>query len=387
MTISHWTRQHAFVSPDVTTDILVVGGGYAGLSTAYWLSEMRTDLKITVLERRQSGEGASGRNAGFLTKGSASFYKSLFQEWGQEKALSIYRFADESVQMAHQKILKSSPEVKSERTTSVTLFGEEEKFNSWKDDRFVASEFGFNWLENDKLPKHLQATFWGAYENGPEYKINPFQMINSLKKALESRKVQIIENASAFKLHEDGVSTELNEIKAKKVILALNGYLPQFHSSFKDLITPSRAQMLAVEIEQEFDCPSLYYDPEERVYWRRGQDNTLLVGGKRLLDERGEVGDFDKVTPAIQAGLEGYLRMMGLKYRVLHRWSGTMGFTEHELPIVSRINGPIEAYAIGGFSGHGMGLGFLSGKEMAELVHGVKTESFFSQFKKVDLTL
>lgn len=387
MTISHWARQHSFKSPDITTDILIVGGGFAGLSTAYWLTEMRTDQKITILERKQSGEGASGRNAGFLTKGSASFYKSLFQDWGAEKALGIYKFAEESVQLAHQKILKASPEVKSERTTSVTLFRNEERFKQWNNAEFPAQEFGFNWLERERLPQDLQGPFFGAYENGPEYKVHPLQMINSLKKSLESRKVQIIENVSAFKLHADGVSTEVNEIKAKRVILALNGYLPQFHSAFQGIITPRRAQMLAVDLDQSFDCPSLYYDPEERVYWRRVQDNILLIGGKRLLDETGELGDFEKISPKIQEGLESYLKMMGLKYRVLHRWSGIMGFTEHELPYVTKVNAPIEAFTLGGFSGHGMGLGFLSGKEMAELVNGVKQESFFSQFKKVDLTL
>ena len=388
MTTSHWARPHSFKTPDITTDILIIGAGFAGLSTAYWLSELQPGQKITVIDRLSFGAGASGRNAGFLTKGSASFYKSLSQEWGSEGALKIFKFAEDSIQMAHQKILMASPELKYEKTASVTLFRDETRFNKWQSADFNSDHFGFNWISQDKLPGVLQEKFWGAYEHGPEYKVNPLQMLGSLKKNLESRKIQIVENVAAFKLWEEGVSTEVHEIRTKKVIIALNGYFPQFHTAFKDLITPRRAQMLAVELEGSFDCPGLYYDPDERVYWRRSFDNILLIGGKRLLDEEGEIGDFEKITPTIQNGLEDYLKsMLRVKYKVLHRWSGTMGFTEHELPFISRVDGPLEAYALGGFSGHGMGLGFHSGKEMAEIVLGKKSGSFFDQFKKVAITL
>src|SRR5687768_5846441 len=122
MTTSHWQRQHSFKISDISIDVLIVGGGYVGLSTAFWLTEMRPDLKVTVLDRSACGAGASGRNAGFLTMGSASFYKSLCMKWGAEKALKIHQFARESLELVHQNILHSSPEIKYEKTASMTLF-------------------------------------------------------------------------------------------------------------------------------------------------------------------------------------------------------------------------------------------------------------------------
>lgn len=388
MTTSHWQRSHTFITPDISTDVLIMGGGYVGLSTAYWITEFRPDLKVTIIERQQCGAGASGRNAGFLTMGSASFYKSLTLKWGKERAQSIFKFAQESLELVHNNILKSSPEIKFERTTSYTLFQTPQQFEAWESDKFSPRDFSFEWHGVDKLPMALQSRFYGAYEVGPEYKINPMQLLGTLKKLLESRKVQIIENVSGYELTEDGVSTEVNKIKAKQVVLALNGYFPQFHDQFKNIIVPRRAQMLAVELEEDFNCPGLHYDPPERVYWRKTQDRTLVIGGKRLLDEEREVGDFEKISPKIQLGLEHYLtEQLGLKYKVINRWSGTMGFTDHELPLISKVTAPIETYIIGGFSGHGMGLGFRSAKDVAELVVGQKSESFFSPFKKVDFVL
>lgn len=388
MTTSHWLRQHSFKTPDVTTDVLIVGGGYAGLSTAYWLTELRPDLKITILDRAFCGSGASGRNAGFLTMGSASFYKSLTLKWGEDKASQIFSFAAESLELAYQHILKTSPEIKFEKSSSMTLFRTIDEFTKWTSPEFNPGKFNFELKEEAALPKALSGKFHCAFEASPEYKINPIQLLSSLKKLLESRKVQIIENSSAFEITREGVATELNDIKAKQVILALNGYFPQFHPQFRDVIIPRRAQMLAVELEEEFDCPSLYYDPPERVYWRKTQEKVLVVGGKRLLDEPGETGDYEKISPVIQNALEHYLReQLKIRYKVINRWSGIMAFTDHELPLIDRIEAPVECYMIGGFSGHGMGLGFRSGLEMAEVVTGKKRFSFFTQFKKAEFIL
>lgn len=374
--------------PDNTADLVIVGAGYVGLSVAYWISEFRPDLKIIILDRSHVGAGASGRNAGFLTKGSATFYKSLNTEWGAEKAREIYQFASESLGLIHQHVLKSSPEIKFEKTSSLTLFQNEEGKKKWESADFNPADYEFEWKDSEGLSSSLQDKFIGAFENGPEYKVDPIQLLTSLRKKLEARKVQIIENLSAFELSENGVATEMNFIKCKQVVLALNGYFPQFLPAFKDLISPRRAQMLAVELENDIDSMSLHYDSPERVYWRRSFDKTLLIGGKRLLDEAGEVGDFEKLSPKIQAGLESYLRdTLKVKYKILHRWSGTMGFTDHELPLITKAQAPLETFVIGGFSGHGMGLGFRSAQEMAMLVTGQISQSFFDKFKSVKIKL
>jgi gamma-glutamylputrescine oxidase len=389
MTTSHWFRPSVYNCAELSTDVLIVGGGYAGLSTAYWLTELRPDLRITILDRNQIGAGASGRNAGFLTKGSAAFYQMLTRQWGREKALEIFRFAEESLRLISECILRSLPEIKYEENSSLTLFQDESLLQQWKQEDFDLCPFKFSWVSNQFLPEKLAKNFLGAYENGIEYKINPMELVVSLKKKLESRDVQILEGAAAFEITSIGARTETCEIKAKQVVLALNGYFSQFHSAFKPLVIPCRAQMLAVKISEHLKYPSLYYDPMDRVYWRKTQDNLLLIGGKRLLAKKDEIGDFEKISPIVQEGLESYLReKLELEFKVINRWSGIMGFTEHELPFVTdNIESPIQTFAIGGFSGHGMGLGFLAAKEMAEIVCGKKKDSFFSQFKRVKLSL
>lgn len=380
MTISHWQRSHTFTVPDSQTDVLIVGAGYVGLSTAWWITENSPGVKVTVIDRSRPGAGASGRNAGFLTKGSAFFYQSLAKQWGKERALEIFRFAETSLDLVNQNVLKSSPEIKSEKTASLTLTRKKSELED------LSSDFGFEWTE--EIPVKLKSTYEGAFRSEPEYKINPMELIGSLRKSLEARKVQIIESSGAYDLFPDGVRTVMNTIKCKKVVLAVNGYAPEFHNAFAPFITANRAQMLAIETEDEFDASGLYYDPAERVYWRKSGEKAILIGGKRLLDEKNEQGDFEKVSPLIQEGLEDYIRnVLKLNYKVIHRWSGIMGFTPHELPILMKVEAPIPTWFVGGFSGHGMGFGFHAGKEMSELVCGERKDSFFQKFKEIKISL
>ncbi|MFP5386126.1 MAG: NAD(P)/FAD-dependent oxidoreductase [Bacteriovoracia bacterium] len=386
MTTSHWIRTSG-QKPASRADIVIAGGGYAGLATAFWLTEINPSLKICIVDRATLGEGASGRNAGFLTIGSAVFYKSLSEKWGLEKATDIHKFACHSVQLVQDILLRSFPEIEAVPSTSLTLCRNEEQLQSWKKD-FLPDCFGFHWREENFFRGGLQGKFKGGLESPPEFKINPISLLQTLKKVLLSRNVTFIENNSAFEICQNGLKVETGILETDKVILAMNAYFPQFHSAFRHMITPRRAQMLAVELADNLEAPHLYYDPLDKVYWRKAKDNVLLIGGKRLLDETGETGEFEKVSPVIQNGLEEYLRQqLGLKFRIINRWSGTMGFTEHELPFIGKVQSPVESYVIGGFSGHGMGFGFHAGKDMAEVVTGLKTNSFFDQFRKAEVRL
>jgi len=58
-------------------DIVVIGGGIAGLSAAYWLHQADTSMKIAVVEKNLLGDGATGRNAGFITCGSVEHFNRL----------------------------------------------------------------------------------------------------------------------------------------------------------------------------------------------------------------------------------------------------------------------------------------------------------------------
>lgn len=376
MTLPLWLLNKTHEIQNFKAEVTIVGGGFVGLSIAYWLTELNPELKIILVERLLCGSGASGRNAGFLTKGSALFYQKLTEKWREEKALAIHGYAKESLSLLAQHILGPSQNISYESAQSTTLM---------RVPLSLHEKFGFDWKE-----KYLSSLteFTGAYVSADEYMVQPLELLEEMKNVVSSRGVRILEGHSAFKLSKHLVETSSARIETGKVILAINGYAGEFHPLLLSLIRPYRAQMLAVDIGTNSLAKDLFYDPAERVYFRKQADDVLIIGGKRLLDEAGEVGTFEKLSPLIQEGLEHYLaQTLKLRFKVVHRWSGIMGFTQHELPYVEEVEAPTPTFIAAGFSGHGMGFGFHAAKETAELVTGRREKSFFSEFHREKIRL
>lgn len=326
-------------------DYVIVGAGFVGLSTAFWLREHSSSAKILVVDKSGIGEGASGKNAGFLTKGSAFFYRHLVERWGEVKALEIFKFAESSLKLLDEHILSSSG-LEYLETSSLTLFRE----NAPE----LPDGFGF-----ELSPSPFSSVFSGALRSPYEFKIRSLNLLLHMHELLKEKNVD-------FRLN----SLPPLEVGSQKTIYCLNAYTSTLLPEFKDRIQPKRAQMLRVRMSpSSVPGEELFYDPSERVYFRKEGQDKLLIGGKRLVDPRNEETLTEGNSDLIQSALETYLKSLDIKFEVMDRWSGIMGFTENELPILEDQNNRI---VLGGFSGHGMGLGFHAGKVAAERVLGIK---------------
>ena len=333
----------------MSQDFVVMGAGFVGLSTAYWLRELAPDSKILVIDPKGIGAGASGKNAGFLTKGSAFFYQHLMNRWGEEKALEIFNFSRISLELLHQNILMAST-LDYMKTSSLTLYRAQKPK--------LPLAFGFR-DEASSFPSH----FAGALRSADEFRVRSSELLEILYQNLLKKNV-------SFSLGKAETRTD-----GKKTIFCLNAYTSQALPEYSDRIYPRRAQMLRVRLKTPNSIgQELYYDPAERVYFFREAVDQLLIGGKRLMDVKGEETFLEGNSEIIQSALETYLTSLGLDFEVMDRWSGIMGFTESELPLLEDQGSRL---IIGGFSGHGMGLGFHAGKVAAELALGLKTHHPF----------
>ena len=108
MSISYWLDESQISKkiPEKTYDYLIIGAGIAGLSTAYWLEKKSPHAKIAVIDKYSLGFGASGRNAGFVTCGSALHFNKLDQKFGQKKAQEIWQFSEANHQLLLTEIIQ-----------------------------------------------------------------------------------------------------------------------------------------------------------------------------------------------------------------------------------------------------------------------------------------
>lgn len=334
-------------------DIVVLGGGFVGLSVAYWLKIKKPQLDICVLDRAPLGEGASGRNAGFLTKGSLSFYQHLTRHWGATAAQDIYSFADESIQL----LLEHFPLKESIKTSSYTLY-----------EKVVDFEFmGFK-----KVPSPI-SKLAASYECQGEASINPMLLLTELEQKVCTLGVKVYRGVEGLKLTNKKVETNFGDVGAGEVVIALNGYTQEL---LPELITPQRAQMLCAQLKEAFNLPFLFYGADSRVYFKALGNKKIIIGGKRLVDPLTEETSQLGINQLIQANLEDFItQKIGAIEVIEARWSGIMGFSSDELPVIEKKE---NYYLITGFSGHGMGLGFNAARNLSDMLLENQSSFFHS---------
>jgi hypothetical protein len=156
------------------------------------------------------------------------------------------------------------------------------------------------------------------------------------------------------------------------IIYCLNGYSPALHPYFADKIYPTRAQILMMEKAPAFmDGPcyaNFYLD-----YFRQMPNGALLIGGFRQLEKATEVGYSDHITDVIQNALHDFVKthLPALKdKKVTHRWSGVMGFSRDGQPMIGALPEDNQVYFAGGYTGHGIGLAFHTGKCLVDMIFG-----------------
>ena len=372
MTRSYW-QVHS-KGPEHRCDVAVIGGGIVGCSAAYWLAKERPDCRVAIVESGTLASGASGRNAGFLLQGAGSDYLQDCRRYGPDRAKRLYRFTRENRDSILSDI-GSAAQVESKGSLVVAGSKEEderlrEAVGLMRSDGAPAMYFS-----PEETNRRISGRgFMGSLYAPSGAVMNPVSLVSAVAgrsgaKVLEHHVVQHVEASP------DGVmiETPIRMIRADRVIVAVNAWLPTLFPSLDRFVRPVRAQMLATSaFEQRWlDVP--VYSHDGFYYVRQSRSGIVLAGGARHRHEKAEVGYEASTTKPVQDDIEEYLRRHFPKAEGMQidmRWSGVMGFSPDGLPVFGTLPGIEGSVWAGGFTGHGMAYGFRFGKLLADEVSG-----------------
>ena len=340
---------------DVGVDGCVVGLGGSGLTCVREL--LRLGVRVAGVEAGRVGGGAAGRNGGFLLAGLALFYHDAVARFGRERARALYELTRGEL----DRIEREVPALVS-RPGSLRIAESEEEMADCVEQLAA--------MRADALPAERYA---GAEGRGllipGDGTFQPLARCRSLAALALDEGAQLFERSPVARIDARGVHTERGLVRAKHVIVTVDGGLERLLPELSTRVRSARLQMLATEPTTEISLPRPVYARWGYDYWQQRPDGAIALGGGRDLGGESEWTANATPTAVVQDALERRLRdSLGVQAPITHRWAATVGYTQDGMPVVTEVRPGV--WAVGGYSGTGNVIGALMGRGIARWLVG-----------------
>lgn len=384
MSISYWLDESLTSNNKKNYDYIIVGAGIAGLSTAYWLEKKSPYARIAVIDKFSLAYGASGRNAGFVTCGSALHFNKLYEKFGQTKAQEIWQFSEVNRELLLKEIIQDEANKVDYKTTgSCTVIPDESHLGKFDNllKTMKTLNIAVDMIDAKTLQKEYAVkTSAGAIEYKHDGIIHPVKLLKKIQSQLKN--TDFIFGEEVFKIQSDEtsaqVTTQKQTYQSAQVFVCLNGFVSQLMPEFNEMIKPQRGQVIVTEpMPQMIKGPC--YLTQHLCYFRQLKTGEILIGGFRNHDAENENTAHDQATEIIQHALEDFAKNYfdnTTNIKINYRWSGIMGFTPDEQMIIGAHPSRKNIHMMAGCSGHGMGLSFHAAKKMVDNSFGEKLPDY-----------
>ncbi|OOF99653.1 hypothetical protein ASPCADRAFT_203418 [Aspergillus carbonarius ITEM 5010] len=385
-----------------TSDIVIIGAGYAGATTAYHCLE-RSRLasieqpSIVILEARQACSGATGRNGGHLKPDVFNRIGNLANEYGLEAAAEVASFEMDHISAIQELVEKEKIDCDLEVNRVCEVQYDKNQFAKVKAgyDFLVAKgvdtikDVGYTPPELAEAESGVKGAL--ACFSQRTARLWPYKFIVHLLRQAVAAGVNLQTHTPVTKVSEapdaDGrwtVTTDRGSIRAKWVVFSTNAYTSAIAPEYKDKIIPVRGFCSRIVV------PNPPTTPLERSYMLRFNawnydyliprpDGSIVVGGGKSTffhQDRdswyNNIDDSRTVEAAaryfdnyMQRHFHGWENTGAYTDRV---WSGIMGYSTDSLPHVGHVPNKPGQVIVAGFTGHGMPQVFLSTRGIAQLI-------------------
>jgi glycine/D-amino acid oxidase-like deaminating enzyme len=178
-----------------------------------------------------------------------------------------------------------------------------------------------------------------------------------LAKLAQAAGAQIFTHSPAIKIESGVVTTDQGSIKAKHIIVAIDGNLGKALPELANVVQPTRLQMISTAPETNLKMKYAVYIRQGWDYWQQLPDGRIAIGGGRDLALEQEATDVVEPTQDMRDYQERLLKTIGVTAPVEHHWAAIVSYTDSGLPIVKEVQPGV--WAVGAYCGTGNVVGAL----------------------------
>lgn len=390
-------------------DVIILGGGYTGLSVGRFLKQKSPGLSVAVLERDYVGFGASGRNGGFAMPLLGLNHGQLLRDAGLEKAKHAHTFMKECVDYVRKSVNERKMEVEMVDQGMMTVALNKVQLKTVRHEVEVLHKLGTTearFVDQNELRKMLPSStsMEGGVEDPNCVVLHPFKLAREMKKWTEEFGVEVCEGVDVigFRKTSNGyeVTDKFGEVwRCKRLVVTTNAYSYQL-GMFKSGLIPIYTYIVATEPLTPTQWKAVGWDKRNGIetafrlihYMRPTKDGRILLGGKTAYYYFGhqvneKYDEHEKLFSRLQHDMQKlFPGLKGIKFS--HGWGGPIGSTLNFFPTVGHdLKDPNLFWALG-CCGHGVSLMNYVGKIISDLFHDVKskdTELFFVNKKPLSI--
>lgn len=383
-------QPRADLTHDIDTDICVIGGGLAGLSTALGLVEK--DKKTVLVEANRIGWGASGRNGGFVAKGYAAGYRPLVKKVGLEHTKALHKLATHGRTLIKKRIDEYEIDCGPVRhgVLGVSWNNHPESVQDYID--FMRNDLNapLEFWPTEKIRELCKTErYFDGFYSPEDYQFHPLNYVHGLAGAIESHGGKIYEDTKALKIDErpDGgyiVQTPNGQIKCNQVVLCCSIYVDDLNKKLKYAAFPVYTYVMVTKpipeerLNEALNTDYAIFDNRyAQDYYRRLSDNRILWGGRVSVKGVPKnlaqimVRDLLKVYPQLEGVVEPD-----------YAWGGELCYAPHKMPQIGQLK-PGYWYNTC-FGGHGLVPTSVGGDVVSSAIaEGNERYKLFEPFSKL----
>ncbi|MET0941714.1 MAG: FAD-binding oxidoreductase [Mesorhizobium sp.] len=375
---------------DREVDVVIVGAGYTGLWTAYYLKKASPSLRIAVIEREFAGFGASGRNGGWLSGGFSWSREKYLKTSTRQRVVDMQRAMAGTVGDVIRVAEEEGIDADILRVDNLRVATNAAQLERLRADFQTIRDWDFNpsrlrWLDQVETRRRIAVNnALGGYVVSGQARVQPAKLVRGLAEVVERLGVPIYEQTAVTAIEKGKVSTERGDVRAETIVRATEGFTAGIPGERRTWLPLNSAQIVTEPVPDElwteigWEGHELLGDAAHAYcYAQRTREGRITMGGRGVPYRFGSRTDVKgRTQQATIDQLHTILRKLlpqAAGLRIDHAWCGVLGVPRDWCTTVGLDPEKRIAWA-GGYVGLGVSSSNLSGRTLTDLILGRQSD-------------